>query len=74
MEPHQCRMGPERRPLPPRAGEDGLHIDGGGTLGTRLGYTAMKLFGVDATEWGTQSNLTSEEVGEMLASAWMNGA
>ena len=45
----------------------GLHINGGGTPGTRVGYTAMKIFGVDATQWGTQSNLTSKEVSEMLA-------
>ncbi len=44
----------------------GLHIDGGGTPGTRLGLTAMKVFGVDATEWGSQSNRTSQAVGEMV--------
>jgi len=45
----------------------GLHIDGAGSPGTRVGYTAMRLFGVDATEWGTQSNKTTQEVSEILA-------
>jgi hypothetical protein len=45
----------------------GLHIDGGGTASTRLGYTAMKIFGLEKGSWGTQSNATSKEIGEMLA-------
>lgn len=44
----------------------GLHIDGAGTGGTRLGYTAMKLFGLDNASWGAQSNGTSSEIGEIL--------
>lgn len=44
----------------------GLHIDGGGTPGTRVGYTAMQLMGVDAPSWGNQSNNTSKEIGEIL--------
>lgn len=44
----------------------GLHIDGGGTANTRLGYTIMKSMGVDAPSWGTQSNTTSKEIGEIL--------
>lgn len=44
----------------------GLHIDGGGTPGTRLGYTLMKTLGVDVPSWGTQSNNTSKEIGEIL--------
>ena len=44
----------------------GLHIDGGGTANTRLGYTIMKTMGVDAPSWGTQSNTTSKEIGEIL--------
>ncbi len=46
--------------------KSGLHIDGGGTAGTRIGFTIMKVFGADATEWGTNSNKTSQEVSEML--------
>lgn len=45
----------------------GLHIDGAGTPGTRLGLTAMKLFDPDKASWGTQSNGTSKEIGDMLA-------
>jgi Protein of unknown function (DUF1552) len=44
----------------------GLHIDGAGTAGARLGYTAMKTLGVDITSWGTQSNNTSKEIAEIL--------
>jgi hypothetical protein len=46
--------------------KSGLHIDGAGTPGTRLGLTALRVFGVDATEWGSQSNRTSREISEML--------
>jgi hypothetical protein len=45
----------------------GLHIDGGGSPGARVGYTALKAFGVDAPSWGTKSNATSKEIGEVLA-------
>ena len=44
----------------------GLHVDGGGGPGTRVGYTAMKVFGLDAASWGTKSNATSKEIGEIL--------
>jgi hypothetical protein len=45
----------------------GLHIDGGGTPGTRLGLTAMKVFGLETNSWGTQSNATQKEIGEIVA-------
>jgi Protein of unknown function (DUF1552) len=45
----------------------GLHIDGGGGPASRIAYTAMKVFGVDAESWGTKSNMTSKEIGEILA-------
>jgi hypothetical protein len=45
----------------------GLHIDGGATATTRLGYTAMRLMGLDVPSWGTKSNLTSKEISEILA-------
>ena len=45
----------------------GLHIDGGATASTRLGYTAMRVMGLDVPAWGTKSNNTSKEVGEILA-------
>jgi len=44
----------------------GLHLDGGGTPGTRLGLTCMKVFGLETNSWGTQSNGTSKEIGDML--------
>jgi len=45
----------------------GLHIAGEGTPGTRLGYTAMKVMGLNIPSWGSQSNNTSKEIGEILA-------
>lgn len=46
----------------------GLHIDGKGTTGCRVGYTALRLMGVDKPSWGVNSNNTSQEVGEILVS------
>ena len=45
----------------------GLHIDGGGNQGCRLGYTALRIMGVDAPSWGDQSNKTSAVIDEVLA-------
>jgi len=44
----------------------GLHIDGDASATTRLGYTAMRLMGVEVPSWGTRSNNTSKEIGEIL--------
>ncbi len=44
----------------------GLHIDGGGSPGCRLGYTAQRLMGLDIQSWGDKSNTTSDEIGEIL--------
>ena len=44
----------------------GLHVDGGGSPATRVGYTALKLLGVDAISWGAKSNSTSKEISEIL--------
>lgn len=46
----------------------GLHIDGKGTSGCRVGYTALRLMGVDKPSWGVNSNNTSQEIGEILVS------
>ena len=46
--------------------KSGLHIDAGGTSHARLGYTAMRVMGVDTPSWGTKSNNTSKEIGEIL--------
>ena len=45
----------------------GLHIDGGGSPSTRVGYTALRVMGLDVPSWGTQSNSTSKEISEVLA-------
>jgi Protein of unknown function (DUF1552) len=44
----------------------GLHIDGGGSPGTRLGLTSMKLMGLELESWGEQSNRTSKVISEIL--------
>ncbi len=45
----------------------GLHVDGGGSPGCRLGYTAMRVIGLDVPSWGDKSNNTSKEISEILA-------
>ena len=45
----------------------GMHIDGGGSPGCRLGYTALRLMGVDTPSWGDKSNKTANEISEILA-------
>lgn len=44
----------------------GLHINGGGSPGCRLGYTAQRLMGLDVPSWGDKSNKTSKEISEIL--------
>ncbi|MGE3476407.1 MAG: DUF1552 domain-containing protein [Rhodospirillaceae bacterium] len=44
----------------------GLHVNGGGTAGTRLGYTAMRVMGVEKAQWGSNSNTVSQEIGDIL--------
>ena len=46
--------------------KSGLHIDGGGTPATRVGYSAMRVMGVDANSWGTGSNRTGSEIAEII--------
>lgn len=45
----------------------GLHIDGNGDSGTRLGYTIQRLFGVPLDSWGQGSLRTSNAISEILA-------
>ncbi len=45
----------------------GLHIDGGGDVATRLGYTLQRLMGLSIGEWGAGSLRTSRVVSEILA-------
>jgi hypothetical protein len=44
----------------------GLHLTGEGTPSTRLGLTCMKVMGLDVGNWGTQSNGTTKEIGDIL--------
>jgi hypothetical protein len=44
----------------------GLHVDAKGTAATRIGYTALRLMGVEKPSWGVNSNNTSQEIGEIL--------
>jgi hypothetical protein len=45
----------------------GLHVDGKGEPGTRLGYTLQRLMGVPIGSWGEGSMKTSREISEILA-------
>ena len=45
----------------------GLHIDCKGAQASRLGFTGMKLMGLDLNNWGTKSNPVSKESSEILA-------
>jgi hypothetical protein len=44
----------------------GLHIDGAGSPAVRLGLTAMRVMGLNAKEWGTKSNRTTQSISEIL--------
>ncbi|MBS0416464.1 MAG: DUF1552 domain-containing protein [Proteobacteria bacterium] len=44
----------------------GIHVDGAGSPGTRLGLTVMKLMGVELDSWGDKSNHTSQLISEIL--------
>jgi hypothetical protein len=44
----------------------GLHINAGGATSGRLGYTVQRVMGLDINSWGTRSNNTSKEFGEIL--------
>lgn len=44
----------------------GLHIDGAGSPGCRLGFTAQRLMGLDISSWGSKSNTTSDVISELL--------
>ena len=44
----------------------GYHVTGDGTPGCRVGYTLMKTLGLDIPSWGTQSNQTNKDIGEIV--------
>jgi hypothetical protein len=41
-------------------------VDLNGEAGTRVGYTALRVMGIDVPTWGEKSNNTSKSVGEIL--------
>ncbi len=45
----------------------GLHIKTDGATVGRMGYTFQRVMGLDINSWGTRSNNTSKEFGEILA-------
>lgn len=45
----------------------GLHVDAGGTGVTRVGFTALRVMGLQMEAWGVKSNRTSSHFGEILA-------
>lgn len=44
----------------------GLHIDAKGTSPTRVGYTALRVMGLDIPSWGADSNNTSSPISEIV--------
>jgi len=44
----------------------GLHVDLKGGSVAQVGYTALRILGVDAPSWGTLSNKCSEVIGEVV--------
>jgi len=46
--------------------KSGLHVKGKGTMGTRVGLTAMRAVGLPIGEWGTGSMRVTDSVGEIL--------
>jgi len=45
----------------------GLHVDAGGGGVTRVGYTALRVMGLDLPAWGVKSNMTSNHLSEIIA-------
>jgi hypothetical protein len=46
--------------------KSGLHVNAAASGVSRVGYTMLKTMGVDVETWGSKSNRTSSEVGEIL--------
>jgi hypothetical protein len=44
----------------------GLHVPVAGGSVARLGYTVQRVMGLEIPSWGTRSNNTSKEFGEIL--------
>ncbi|MEJ1964963.1 MAG: hypothetical protein WDO56_26870 [Gammaproteobacteria bacterium] len=45
----------------------GLHVDANGTGVTRVGYTALRIMGLELSNWGVKSNMTSNPFSEIVA-------
>ncbi len=45
----------------------GLHINGESSTVSRVGYTLLRVMGLDASVWGEKSNQTNKDIGEILA-------
>ena len=45
----------------------GLHLKMEGATTARLGYTVQRLMGIDIKGWGSRSNATDKELGEIMA-------
>lgn len=45
----------------------GLHVDARGGGVTRVGYTALRVMGLDLPTWGVKSNMTSSHLSEIIA-------
>jgi len=48
-------------------GKSGMHIDLKGGSVSQVGYTALRLLGIDKSSWGTLSNESSEVIHEVVA-------
>lgn len=48
-------------------GKSGMHIDLKGGSVSQVGYTALRLLGIDKPSWGTLSNESSEVIHEVVA-------
>jgi len=44
----------------------GLHIDGKGEPGSRVGFTVQKLMGLNPSSWGSDSMMTNKDLSEIL--------
>ena len=51
-----------------RAVKTGLHIDGAGSPGARVGYTAMKVFGLDV---GLLGHAEQQDLARKSARSWL---
>jgi hypothetical protein len=45
----------------------GIHVDGQGSPGTRVGLTAMRAMGLRLSEWGAGSMKVTQSVSEVVA-------